>query len=79
MFDGFVLTVGTKRQLRALCGLLQDYTVSLPVDVVVESNVMAVVIVVRLLRLNLTVASSHYNMAFMQKHLEHSVLHTQQP
>lgn len=47
-------------------GLTLDYKASLPVDVVVESNIVAVVIVVRLLRPNLIGASSHYNMALLQ-------------
>lgn len=48
----------------------------LPVEVVVDSDVVAVVIVVRLLRFNLTVAGSHNDVALVQKHLTHSVLHT---
>lgn len=47
-----------------------------PVDVVVDGNVVAVVIVVRLLCLNLTVTSSNHNVTFMQKYLTCPVLHT---
>lgn len=65
-----------QEELRALCGVLQSSTVLLPVDVIVESDVVAAVIVVRLLRLYLTVSSSHHDVALVQKHLTHSLLYT---
>lgn len=48
----------------------------LPFDVVVDGDVMAVVVVVRLLRLDPAVASFHHHVAVLQDHLAHSVLPT---
>lgn len=45
-----------------------------PVDVIVDCDVVAVVVVVRLLRLNLAVACPHHHMSVVQKHLADAVL-----
>lgn len=72
----YVDILGTKRHLGGSCSVLQNYSaVILPIDVVVDRNVVAVVIVVRLLRPNLTVASSHHHVTIMQQHLTHSFLY----
>lgn len=70
LHDVLTTSCWTKRQQRAFCRVI------LPVDVVVDGDVVAVVIVVRLQRLNLTVSSSHHHVALVQKHLTHSLLHT---
>lgn len=51
---------------------------NVPIDVVIDWDIVAVVIVVRLPCLNLTVSSSNHNVAIIQKHLTHSVLHRQE-
>ena len=65
------------QSVKASCWCLEGQdTRYRPVDVDVDRDVVAVVIVVRLVCLNLTVASSHHHVALVQKHLTHAVLYT---
>lgn len=50
----------------------------LPVDVVVDGEVVRVVVVVGLLCPDLAVPGSHHQVAILQEHLTHAILRTQQ-